>query len=87
MVVEAGAVQSGTPLCVPSQEFCSIGHVASIEFNHKTIDSARKGQEVCIKIEHRGGDAPKMIGRHFEATDTVVSQVRGGLLFFFFFCL
>lgn len=50
--------------------------ITSIELNHKAIDCAKKGQEVCIKIEPIPGEAPKMYGRHFEATDIIVSKVR-----------
>ena len=53
-----------------------IGRVSSIEVNHKTVERAIKGQEVCIKIDPIPGDAPKMFGRHFEATDLLVSKVR-----------
>jgi len=49
--------------------------VTSIEYNHKSVESARKGQEVCIKIEPIPGEAPKMFGRHFEAKDFLVSKV------------
>lgn len=49
--------------------------MTSIEINHKTVESARKGQEVCIKIEPVPGEAPKMVGRHFEDTDMLVSKV------------
>lgn len=52
--------------------------ITSIELNHKAIDCAKKGQEVCIKIEPIPGEAPKMFGRHFEATDIIVSKVRTG---------
>lgn len=53
-----------------------IGIVTSIEINHKMVDSAKKGQEICIKIEPIPGEAPKMFGRHFEATDILVSKVQ-----------
>ena len=53
-----------------------IGIVTSIEMNHKSVESAKKGQEVCIKIEPIPGEAPKMFGRHFEATDMLVTKVR-----------
>lgn len=56
-------------------QFIDIGVVSSIELNHKQIEAARKGQEVCIKIESVGGDAPKMFGRHFDETDLLVSKV------------
>lgn len=52
-----------------------IGRVSSIELNHKNVESARRGQEVCIKIEHHGGDAPKLYGRHFDHTDMLVSKI------------
>ncbi|KAK8779434.1 hypothetical protein V5799_019222 [Amblyomma americanum] len=73
--VEAGIVKEGTPLCVPSKEFLDIGIVTTIEVNHKPIETARKGQEVCIKIEPLGGEAPKMYGRHFDHTDFLVSKI------------
>lgn len=52
-----------------------IGIVTSIENNHKAVDSAKKGQEICVKIEPIPGESPKMFGRHFEATDIIVSKV------------
>ena len=53
--------------------------VSSLELNHKQIDIAHRGEEVCVKIEPTGGDAPKLYGRHFDHTDLLVSkvQVRG----------
>lgn len=42
------------------------------------MDIARKGMEVCIKIEAVSGDSPKMFGRHFDHTDLLYSKV--GLL-------
>jgi translation initiation factor 5B len=36
---------------------------------------ARKGSEVCIKIEPVGGEAPKMFGRHFDENDLLMSKV------------
>ncbi len=56
-------------------QFLEIGTVTTIEVNHKSIETARKGQEVCIKIEPHGGEAPKMYGRHFDHTDLLVSKV------------
>jgi translation initiation factor 5B len=75
VMVEAGIVKEGTPICVPNKEFVDLGVVTSIEINHKTVESARKGQEVCIKIEPVPGEAPKMVGRHFEDTDMLVSKI------------
>lgn len=75
VMVESGIVKVGTPICVPSKEFVDIGIVTSIESNHKQIESARKGQEICIKIEPIPGESPKMFGRHFDADDMLVSKI------------
>ncbi|XP_005102500.2 eukaryotic translation initiation factor 5B [Aplysia californica] len=73
--VEAGFLKEGTPICVPSKEFVELGRVSSIEFNHKAVDMARQGQEICIKILPTPGEAPKMYGRHFDETDMLVSKI------------
>jgi len=73
--VEQGILRTGTPLCVPSKEFCEIGIVTSLEFDHKNVDMAKKGVDVCIKIEPAPGHTPKLFGRHFEATDQLVSKI------------
>lgn len=75
VMVEAGIVKVGTPICVPSKEFINVGIVTSIENNHKPVDSARKGQEVCVKIENVPGETPKLFGRHFDETDMLVSKI------------
>lgn len=66
----------------------AIGTISSIELNHKPLDMAKKGQEVCIKIENTTGDAPKMYGRHFDYEDLLVSKVRKKeklkILYFYF---
>ncbi|XP_055327238.1 eukaryotic translation initiation factor 5B-like [Paramacrobiotus metropolitanus] len=75
VVVDAGVLKVGTPLTVPSKEFVDIGIVTSIEVNHKPMDIAKKGQEVCIKIDPEPGATPKLLGRHFEIEDTMVSKI------------
>uniref|UniRef100_T1PH61 Eukaryotic translation initiation factor 5B n=1 Tax=Musca domestica TaxID=7370 RepID=T1PH61_MUSDO len=75
VMVENGIVKVGTPICVPSKEFVDIGIVTSIESNHKQLETARKGQEICVKIEPIPGESPKMFGRHFEADDMLVSKI------------
>ena len=53
-----------------------MGVVSSIQNNHKDVENgARRGQEVCIKIDHVGGEAPKLYGRHFDHTDLLVSRI------------
>ena len=49
--------------------------VTSIQSNHKEVETARKGEEVCVKIEPIPGESPKMFGRHFDETDVLVSKV------------
>ncbi|ELT89509.1 hypothetical protein CAPTEDRAFT_154149 [Capitella teleta] len=73
--VEAGFVKIGTPICVPSKEGVFLGIVTSLELNHKPLDKAVKGQEVCIKIENPPGETPKLYGRHFESTDMLISKI------------
>ena len=73
--VEDGVLVPGTPIAVPSQDLDIIGRVSTIEHDHKTVESARKGQEVCIKIDHCSSDAPKLYGRHFDLNDFLYSKV------------
>lgn len=76
VTVEAGIVKMGTPLCVPSKEsVINLGVVTSLEVNHKQVEFARKGQEVCVKIENVPGETPKLVGRHFEVSDLLVSKI------------
>ena len=56
-------------------QFLDVGVVTGIEANHKPLHEARKGMEVCVKIEPIPGEAPKMYGRHFDHTDLLVSKV------------
>lgn len=69
-----GILTPGTPLYVPDKDVM-IGKVTSIQTNHKELESAKKGEEVCVKIENCSVDAPKMIGRHFEETDLIISHI------------
>lgn len=61
-------------------QFLDLGHISSLEVNNKPVEVARKGMEVCIKIEPISGDSPKMFGRHFDHTDLLYSKVRGRLM-------
>ncbi|VDD82178.1 unnamed protein product [Mesocestoides corti] len=73
--VEAGLLREGTPICVPSRDNVVLGKVFSIESNHKAIQEARTGQEVCVRIDPVEGEAPKLYGRHFDHTDVLVSKI------------
>ncbi|EGD81768.1 eukaryotic translation initiation factor 5B [Salpingoeca rosetta] len=72
--VEEGLLRTGTPLCVPSKDSVDIGVVSSMQFEHKEVDLAKKGQEVSIKIEPVSGEK-KMVGRHFDVEDELVSRI------------
>lgn len=43
-------IQVGTPICIPQRDFIDIGRIASIENNHKPVDTAKKGQKAAIKV-------------------------------------
>lgn len=86
VVVEDGILVPGTPISVLENRDTSegadlenpevdLGRVSTIEHDHKQLEMARKGQEVCIKIEHCGGDAPKLYGRHFNSSDLLYSRI------------
>lgn len=75
VTIDAGQLRRNTPICVPSKDFLTVGYITSMEFNHKPVEIARVGQEVCVKIETPPGEPPKMVGRHFEETDILVSKI------------
>jgi len=75
VIVEDGFVRLGTPICVPSKDSLDLGRIVSIELNHKPMEMARKGAEICIKIEPVSGEAPKMFGRHFDENDLLMSKI------------
>ncbi|CAH1267270.1 EIF5B [Branchiostoma lanceolatum] len=74
--VEAGVVRQGSLICVKKDDkVLDLGVVTSLEVNHKQVDMARKGSEVCVKIENPPGDTPKLFGRHFDETDVLLSKI------------
>lgn len=72
--VLAGKLKQDTPIWVVGKDIM-IGKVTSIQSNHVEKDMAKVGEEVCIKIENTSSDAPKMIGRHFEESDMLISHI------------
>ncbi|CAN6472370.1 unnamed protein product [Victoria cruziana] len=71
-----GILKVGTPICIPSRDFIAIGRIASIEDNHKHVESAKKGQKVAVKIAGSNPEeSQKMFGRHFSIEDELVSQI------------
>ena len=51
VVVKAGVLKVGTPLCIPEKGNLRIGNVESIELNNKPLQMARaKDGSVAVKI-------------------------------------
>lgn len=83
--VEEGQLRVGTPICVvkPNPEngqkiVTSLGKVASIEQNHKSVELVKKGQApggVAVKIECPVYDTPRLFGRHFDDKDLLYSHM------------
>jgi translation initiation factor IF-2 len=70
-----GVCKIGTPICVPAAGNLSIGRIISIEENKKPVQEARKGKSVCIKIQPDTNQTHITIGRHFESSMELYSQI------------
>lgn len=83
-VVE-GILRIGTPLAALVEEGgdhqsssspVKLGRVTSIELNHRPIEKVRRGEpSVAIKIEPLSSEPPRMVGRHFAETDSLISVI------------
>ncbi|KAL3150312.1 hypothetical protein ABBQ32_000160 [Trebouxia sp. C0010 RCD-2024] len=74
--VEEGIAKVGTPICIPSQGGIEIGRIASMELNHKPVDTAKRGDAVAMKIEPANAtEATRLFGRHFTEKDLLVSKI------------
>ena len=59
--------QVGTPITVPSQGGVDLGRIASMELNHKAVDTARRGESVAMKLEPTNTtEGSRLYGRHFD---------------------
>lgn len=73
--VADGILRVGTPLVVRhGTGWLDVGRVASIEANQKQVKVARKGESVCIKIQHKNTEHI-MYGRHFDFQDQLYSKM------------
>lgn len=72
--VDDGVVKVGTPICVPEKGNLKLGRIVSIELHHKSIPEARKGMEVCIKIQPPPGENPTYKS-HFDSTNKLFSRM------------
>ncbi|TIB35200.1 hypothetical protein E3P86_02718 [Wallemia ichthyophaga] len=79
-----GTLRVGTPICVVTvngegkKEIVPLGRVGSIEINHKPLDIVKKNQTgagIAVKIDNFHNQAPKMVGRHFQETDLLLSHI------------
>lgn len=74
--IQGGVLKVGTPICVPSKDFLEIGRVGGIEINKKPVQEARAGgPSVAVKIEPNTNQTHIAIGRHFDASDELVSKI------------
>lgn len=70
-----GILRVGTPLVVKHGEgWLDVGRVASIELNKKQVVTAKKGESVAVKIQHKSTEHI-MYGRHFDFQDALVSKM------------
>ena len=52
-----------------------IGRVASIESNHVEVQTARKGEAVCVKIQPGADQETIQVGRQFDETAVLYSHI------------
>ena len=84
--VVAGILKKNTPLCVVKErkqvgedrqdrDVLVIGHVASIEKNNAGVEEARKGDEVCVKIEQNMEQNYIQYGRQFNHKNNLFTKM------------
>ena len=70
--INAGKLKLGTPLIVPDSKVV-LGKVTSIEKEHKKLDIAEVGSEVCIKVET--DDSTVTMDRQFSNESQLMSNI------------
>lgn len=75
-IVKSGQTKQGTPMCGLVKNSVEIEIVTSTE-EQANITKKRPRSQVCVKMEPIPGESPRMHGRHFEATDILVSKTNG----------
>ena len=63
-------LEVGTPICILSRGFIDIGHIASVEINHKQVNVVKKGQKVAIKVI--GALAIEMFSKSFSSHGAII---------------
>ena len=73
--VEAGELRRGTPV-VALEKKLFIGRVSSIRsVKDEDLESASANEEVSVRIDACAGEAPRMVGRHFDESGLLVSRI------------
>jgi translation initiation factor 5B len=71
-----GKIHINTPICVFAKEKISIGRIASLEVDHKSVDKVGPVKIVAIKIQSQNKEeSQKIVGRHFEIEDELLSDI------------
>merc|ERR1712187_897833 len=70
-----GQLRMGTPICVPDNGFLEIGRVAGIEINNTSVQKARKGQKVSVKLDQNTSQRHISYGRQFDYKNNLFSKI------------
>lgn len=73
--IVGGQLRVGTPICIPDMKNLEIGRVSGIEKDKRSVDVARKGSRVCVKIEQNTSQTHVSFGRHFDHTNALYSKI------------
>eukprot|EP01126_Amoeba_proteus_P034745 TRINITY_DN3473_c0_g2_i12.p1 TRINITY_DN3473_c0_g2~~TRINITY_DN3473_c0_g2_i12.p1 ORF type:complete len:366 (-),score=97.10 TRINITY_DN3473_c0_g2_i12:106-1203(-) len=73
--VDSGIVKIGTPMVIPGKEFLELGKITKIERDHKTLEEAREGEDVCVEITQSEDKQQYMFGRQFDHEDELYSKI------------
>ncbi len=70
-----GILKIGTPICYKdNKEMIEIGVISSMEKNHKQVDTAVVGEEVCVNITQKK-EQHYSFGRHFNEKNKLYSKI------------
>ncbi|MFN3496654.1 MAG: hypothetical protein ACK40L_19330, partial [Hydrogenophaga sp.] len=58
------------------KQVISLGRVSSLEHNNRSVEVAKRGDSVAVKIEAGHGESHVMYGRQFDEHDLLYSKVR-----------
>ena len=81
-----GIAKIGTPIVVPDQtvedfdhpgqrKMLELGKIVSMERDNKPVETAKRGEAVCIKIQGSAAQSYIQYGRHFDADNNLVSKL------------